>query len=462
MNMKNQKVDTVILAAGMGTRMKSSMPKVLHELLGRPMVNYIIEAVSAICEDAPVVVVGSGAELVMKVVGEKARFVLQEQQLGTAHAVMCARELLRGRSDLVVVANSDFPLITQDTYQALIETHQDGHSPLTICTVVADDPREFGRIVRDSEGRISGIVEDKAATEAQKMINELNSNPYCFDAEWLWTSLDKIQKSAVGEFYLTDLVRIAYEEGFSIGAYEVKDRDESIGINNRVHLAEATKALQKRINTRWMIEGVTFIDPDKTYIEPSVMIGRDTILYPEVYLKGATSIGECCVLGPSALIHNTVIGDRCRVLYSMLESARLENDVDMGPYGHLRKGAHLDHHVHMGNFGEIKNSHLGPGTKMGHFSYIGDAEIGADVNIGAGTITCNFDGENKFKTEIGDGAFIGSDTMLVAPVKIGKGAKTGAGAVVTRDVPDETTVVGVPAKLLQKKGSEGIKDGNGN
>ena len=200
-----------------------------------------------------------------------------------------------------------------------------------------------------------------------------------------------------------------------------------------------------------MIEGVSFIDPDKTYIEPSVVIGKDTILYPEVYLKGTTKIGEGCVLGPSVLIQNTTVGDRCRVLFAMLESARLENDVDMGPFGHLRKGAHLDNHVHMGNFGEIKNSHLGPGTKMGHFSYIGDAEIGADVNIGAGTITCNFDGMNKFKTEIGDGAFIGSDTMLVAPVKIGKGAKTGAGAVVTRDVPDETTVVGVPAKPLQKK-----------
>lgn len=451
MNNKNHKIDTIILAAGMGTRMKSATPKVLHELLGKPMVSYILEAVSDICEDAPVVVVGSGADQVKSTIGDKARFVLQEPQLGTAHAVMCAREILRGRSDLVLVANSDFPLITRETYSSLIETHMKGNSPLTICTVVADDPREFGRIVRDSEGRISGIVEDKAATEAQKKIKELNSNPYCFDAEWLWGSLEKIQKSAVGEYYLTDLVKIAYEEGYSIGAFEVKDRDESIGINNRVHLAEASKALQKRINTRWMIEGVSFIDPDKTYIEPSVVIGKDTILYPEVYLKGTTKIGEGCVLGPSVLIQNTTVGDRCRVLFAMLESARLENDVDMGPFGHLRKGAHLDNHVHMGNFGEIKNAHLGPGTKMGHFSYIGDAEIGADVNIGAGTITCNFDGMNKFKTEIGDGAFIGSDTMLVAPVKIGKGAKTGAGAVVTRDVPDETTVVGVPAKPLQKK-----------
>jgi bifunctional UDP-N-acetylglucosamine pyrophosphorylase/glucosamine-1-phosphate N-acetyltransferase len=451
MKTNNPKIDTVILAAGMGTRMKSSKPKVLHELLGKPMVEYILEAVSDISQEPPVVVVGSGAEQVKEVLGDQARYVMQEPQLGTAHAVKCAREILQGKSDLIVVANSDFPLITKETYQALVNTHLQGTSPLTVCTVITDDPREFGRIVRDPSGRVSGIVEDKAATEEQKKIRELNSNPYCFDAEWLWQSLEKIHPSAVGEYYLTDLVKIAYEEGFSIGAYEIQERDESIGINNRVHLAEAAKALQKRINTKWMLEGVSFIDPDKVYIEPSVTIGKDTILYPEVYLRGNTVIGEGCELGPSVVIHDTSIGDRCRVIYAVLERAKLENDVDMGPFGHLRKGAHLDNHVHMGNFGEIKNSHLGPGTKMGHFSYIGDAEIGENVNIGAGTVTCNFDGKRKFKTEIGDNAFIGSDTMLVAPVKIGKGAKTGAGAVVREDVADDTVVVGVPAKPLQKK-----------
>jgi bifunctional UDP-N-acetylglucosamine pyrophosphorylase/glucosamine-1-phosphate N-acetyltransferase len=451
MKTNNPKIDTVILAAGMGTRMKSSKPKVLHELLGKPMVEYILEAVSDISQEPPVVVVGSGAEQVKEVLGDQARYVMQEPQLGTAHAVKCAREILQGKSDLIVVANSDFPLITKETYQALVNTHLQGTSPLTVCTVITDDPREFGRIVRDPSGRVSGIVEDKAATEEQKKIRELNSNPYCFDAEWLWQSLEKIHPSAVGEYYLTDLVKIAYEEGFSIGAYEIQDRDESIGINNRVHLAEAAKALQKRINTKWMLEGVSFIDPDKVYIEPSVTIGKDTVLYPEVYLRGETVIGEGCEMGPSVVIHDTSIGDRCRVIYAVLERAKLENDVDMGPFGHLRKGAHLDNHVHMGNFGEIKNSHLGPGTKMGHFSYIGDAEIGENVNIGAGTVTCNFDGKRKFKTEIGDNAFIGSDTMLVAPVKIGRGAKTGAGAVVREDVADDTVVVGVPAKPLRKK-----------
>ncbi len=447
----NARIDVVVLAAGMGTRMKSNKPKALHPLLGKPMVDYILDAVAGICNEPPVVVVGSGAEQMQKVLGEKVRFALQVPQLGTAHAVMCARPLVEGKSDLVLVANSDFPLITKDTYQSLVDTHLKGRSPLTICTVLADDPREFGRIVRDENGRISGIVEDKVATEEQKKIKELNSNPYCFNAEWLWRSLDKVEKSASGEYYLTDLVKIAYEEGYSVGSYEVKDRDESIGINNRIHLAEATKALQKRINRYWMLEGVTFIDPDSTYIETSVKIGKDTILYPQVYLQGETLIGEECEIGPSVILRDTSIGERCRLLYAMLEGARLDNGVDIGPFAHLRKGAHLGDHVHMGNFGEVKNSYLGQGTKMGHFSYIGDAQIGKNVNIGAGTITCNFDGKNKFVTEIGDEAFIGSDTMLVAPVKIGRRAKTGAGAVVTHDVPDETTVIGVPARPMQKK-----------
>ena len=451
MDLKNRKVDVLILAAGMGTRMKSATPKVLHELLGKPMAVYILDAVRGLCAEPPVVVVGSGAEQVKAKLGDKARFVLQEPQLGTAHAVGCARGLLEGKSEAVIVANSDFPLITSETYTALLEEHFKNGAKLTVCTVMADDPRGFGRVLRDASGRIMRIVEDKDATPEQKKIRELNSNPYCFDAAWLWASLEKIKKSAAGEFYLTDLIQIAYDEGLSVASIEVKDRDESIGINTRVHLAEAAKALQKRINTRWMLAGVTMIDPGKVYIEDSVAIGRDTVLYPEVYLRGGTAIGEGCEIGPSVLIKDTKIGDRCRVQFAVLESARLENDVDMGPFGHLRRGAHLDEHVHMGNFGEVKNSHLGPGTKMGHFSYLGDAEIGPNVNIGAGTVTCNYDGEGKFKTEIGEGAFIGSDTMLVAPVKIGKGAKTGAGAVVTHDVPDAAVVVGVPAKPLKSK-----------
>ncbi|MDO9545399.1 MAG: bifunctional UDP-N-acetylglucosamine diphosphorylase/glucosamine-1-phosphate N-acetyltransferase GlmU [Pelolinea sp.] len=451
MNTKKPKVAVVILAAGMGTRMNSDLPKVLHPLLGKPMVEYIFDAVRDICEDPPLVVVGNCAELVMETLGDKACYVLQEPQLGTAHAVQCAREVLRGKSDIVLVANSDFPLITAETYALLVKTHQENNSKLTLSTVVSDESRGFGRILRDSTGRIIGIVEEKAASPEQKKITEFNSNPYCFDAEWLWGALDQVEKSEVGEYYLTDLVEIAANSGQPVGSIEIEDHQESIGINNRVHLAEATKVIQQRINRKWMLEGVTMIDPDKVFIDDTVTLGKDTVLYPEVYLRGATSVGSGCQLGPSVMLENTTVGDRCKLIYAVLESAKLENDVDMGPFGHLRRGAHLDDHVHMGNFGEIKNSYLAPGVKMGHFSYIGDAHVGKNVNIGAGTITCNFDGEGKFTTEIGEDAFIGSDTMLVAPVKIGKGAKTGAGAVVTHDVPDGTTVVGVPAKELSIK-----------
>jgi len=448
--MKKKDVDVIILAAGMGTRMKSATPKVLHELLGKPMIAYLLDAVADLCEEPPVVIVGSGAQQVRDVLGERARFIVQEPQLGTAHAVKCARELLRGGSRTVIVANSDFPLITKQTCQKLVEAHRQSGACLTISTVVADDPRGFGRILRDDEGHIMGIVEEKDASDEQKTIRELNSNPYCFDADWLWEALERVEKSLAGEYYLTDLVEIAYRAGVGIASIEIEDHDESIGINNRLHLAEAVKALQRRINRAWMLAGVTMIDPDRVYIDESVRIGRDTVLYPEVYLRAGTTIGENCCIGPSVIMSDTRVGNHCRILFAMLESARLEDDIDMGPFGHLRRGAHLDDHVHMGNFGEVKNAYLGPGVKMGHFSYVGDAHIGANVNIGAGTITCNYDGVGKHKTEIDEDVFIGSDTMLVAPVKIGKGAKTGAGAVVTHDVPPGALVVGVPAKPLEK------------
>lgn len=451
MNKLDKKVDVVILAAGLGTRMKSSKPKVLHELLGKPMVEYILDAVKDLCQDPPVIVVGNGADLVKETLGEKARYVLQEPQLGTADAVKYARDMLKGKSDIVLVANSDFPLITPETYRELVEKHVASESVLTISTVVEENPRGFGRIVRDKNGKVCRIVEEKAASAEELKITELNSNPYCFDADWLWESLDKIEKSAVGEYYLTDLVEIAYKEGKLVEAREIKDKEEAIGINNRIHLAEATRVIQRRINHKWMLAGVTMVDPQRVYIESSVTLDKDTILFPEVYLHGDTRVGKNCELGPSVVLEDTKVGDNCKLKFAVLEKAELENFVDMGPFGHLRKGAHLADHVHMGNYGEVKNSYLGTGTKMGHFSYIGDAKIGKNVNIGAGTITCNFDGQSKFTTEIGDDVFIGSDTMLVAPLKIGKGAKTGAGAVVTRDVKEDTVVVGVPAKPMGEK-----------
>jgi len=308
----------------------------------------------------------------------------------------------------------------------------------------------FGRVIRDGAGHVTAIVEQIDATPEQLAIREYNLSAYCFDAEWLWEALVRIPISSKGEYYLTDVVALAVEDGFQVESYIVEDPAEAIGPNNRVHLAAAEKVMRKRINEKWMLQGVTIINPDVTYIEADVQIEQDTVIYPNSHLRGSTVIGEGCEIGPDTTIIDTVIGNNVKILASVLEHAKVADCVTMGPYCHLRKGAVLEEGVHLGNYGEVKDSTLGPGTKMGHFSYIGNAQIGKNVNIGAGTITCNYDGEKKHPTEIGDDVFIGSDTMLVAPVKIGDRSKTGAGAVVTRDVPPDTLVIGVPAKEKRK------------
>jgi bifunctional UDP-N-acetylglucosamine pyrophosphorylase/glucosamine-1-phosphate N-acetyltransferase len=444
------KIASIILAAGQGTRMRSSLPKVLHPLLGRPMVAYSLETARAATGVTPVLVIGHGAEALREALGEAAYYVMQEPQLGTGHAVQQAESLLRDQADLVLVTYADMPLLTVETVGRLVEAQQSHNGPITLLTVTSEDPRGFGRVVRGEDGSVKAIVEEAQATPEQLSIRELNVSVYCFQAGWLWEALDQIPLSPKGEYYLTDLVGIAVDQGLDVQAIQAEDPSETIGINTRVHLAEAEALLRQRINREWMLRGVTLIDPVNTYIEPGVTIGQDTVIWPNTYLQGSTQVGEGCTLGPNTIVRDTRIGDRCKLLASVLESAQVEDDVDMGPFGHLRKGAHLAKGVHMGNFGEVKNSYLGPGTKMGHFSYLGDTTTGPDVNIGAGTITCNFDGQQKHPTEIGEGAFVGSDTMLVAPVKLGKGARTGAGSVVTRDVPDQTLAVGVPARSIRK------------
>ena len=444
------RVSTVILAAGQGTRMRSQLPKVLHPILGQPMIFYSIRTALDVTSRKPVVVVGHAAEAVRETVGDMVEYVSQEPQLGTGHAVQQAERKLVGSADQILVVYADMPLLRVETLKRLIEKQQMSKGALTMLTVISDNPRGFGRIVRKSTGEIQRIVEEAQATDEQLAIRELNTGVYCFDAKWLWDSLPRITLSPKGEYYLTDLVEIATRDGYTVQSITLEDQDEIIGINNRVHLAEAEKILRQRINSRWMLEGVTIIDPERTYIEADVSIGQDTIIWPNTYLQKGTVIGRECELGPNSIIHNTKIGDRCKVLSSITESAVLEDDVDIGPFGHLRKGAHLAKGVHMGNFGEVKNSYLGPGTKMGHFSYLGDASLGSGVNIGAGTITCNYDGKKKHPTEIGDGVFVGSDTMLVAPVRLGKNSRTGAGAVVTKNVAPNTVVVGIPARAIRK------------
>jgi bifunctional UDP-N-acetylglucosamine pyrophosphorylase / glucosamine-1-phosphate N-acetyltransferase len=445
------KVTAVLLAAGQGTRMKSEVPKVLHALCGKPMLWHVLEALKSAATEKPVVVVGHGAETVQKYLGDAADCVLQEPQLGTGHAAMQAEPLLKGKTDLVIVTYADMPLLRGETFQRLVETQRRNTGPFSLLTVIADDPRGFGRIVRKPDGTVEAIVEEYVATPEQQQIKELNVGAYCFNADWLWDALHRIQKNPKkGEYYLTDIVEIAVRDNLPVQAVVHDDFSETIGINTRVHLAEAEAALRMRINREHMLNGVSMMNPAETYIEVGVKIGRDTLIMPNTYLHGNTEIGEGNVIGPNTVIRDTKIGNGCKILASVMEGAILEDDVDMGPFARLRKGVHLKSHVHMGNFGEVKDSVLGEGVKMGHFSYIGNATIGAHTNIGAGTITANYDGEKKNSTEIGEDVFIGSDTMLVAPIKLGDGSRTGAGAVVTKNVPEDTLVVGMPARAIRK------------
>ncbi len=445
------RVTAILLAAGQGTRMKSSLPKVLHSVAGKPMIWHALQAISQSTTEKPIVVVGHGADEVKKYLGDSASPVLQEPQLGTGHAVMQAEALLKGKTDLVVVCYSDMPLLRGETLQKLVETQKNNKGPVSMLTVVSDDPRGFGRVIRKADGTVEAIVEEYVATEEQLQIKELNVGGYCFDANWLWDALRRIPKNPKkGEYYLTDTVELASRDNLPVQATVMDDMEETIGVNTRVHLSECETAMRRRINQQHMLNGVTMIDPASTYIEIGVSIGKDTVIMPNTYLHGKTEIGEGNVIGPNSIVYDSKIGNHCKVLSSVMEGAVLEDYVDMGPFARLRKGAHLGNHVHMGNFGEVKDSHLADGVKMGHFSYIGNAQIGANTNIGAGTITCNYDGEKKHATEIGEDVFIGSDTMLVAPLKIGAGARTGAGAVVTKNVPEDTLVVGMPARAIKK------------
>lgn len=445
------KLNTIILAAGQGTRMISDLPKVLHPVNNKPLIHYSIQAAKAVGSDQPVIIIGNGAEVVKKTVGDGARFVLQAERKGTAHAVMVAESELKGQGDLVLVIAGDMPLLTAATLQQLVQRQSSNQGPLTMVTVHSNNPRGFGRILRGMDGEIRAIVEEAQASPDQLKIDELNVGAYCFNSDWLWKALKKVRLSPKGEYYLTDLIGIAVDEGSRVDSIQLEDEEEALGVNNRVHLADAERIIRRRVNEAFMLAGVSMIDPNQVYIEDGVTIGKDTILHPGTRLSRGTRIGEGCEIGPNTIIDASIIGNHCHLLASVIEGAVVGDHVGMGPFCHLRKGAHLGDSVHMGNFGEVKDSTLAAGVKMGHFSYIGNATIGENVNIGAGTITCNFDGMHKHPTVIGADAFIGSDTMLVAPLNIGKGAKTGAGSVVTHDVADGEVVAGVPARKMKDK-----------
>jgi bifunctional UDP-N-acetylglucosamine pyrophosphorylase/glucosamine-1-phosphate N-acetyltransferase len=446
--------DVVILAAGKGTRMRSDLPKPLHSLMGKPIIHYVLESAASLVINDPVVVLGYGAEQICQALGENLRYVDQGELLGTGHAVRQAESLLKGQSDLVLVTYVDMPLVRTRTLQQLIDTQKSNSGPMTLLTVHEENPRGFGRVIRNSDGKIKAIVEEADASAEQLEVTELNAGMYCFNADWLWANLEKLKLSPKGEYYLTDLVALAKNQDQDIEAVPAEDPEELIGINTQVHLAEAGKILRRRINEELMLSGVSLIDPDSAYIEPDVKIGQDTVILPNTFLQGETSIGKNCLIGPDTRIFKSQIGDFCEIEFSVIEESKVENGVDIGPFSHLRKGTHIGPGVHIGNFGEIKDSYLGEGTKVGHFSYLGNAQIGKDVNIGAGTITCNYDGKKKHQTVIKDGVFVGSDSMLVAPLELGENSTTGAGSVVTKDVPPDTVVAGIPARIIAKKKKE--------
>jgi bifunctional UDP-N-acetylglucosamine pyrophosphorylase/glucosamine-1-phosphate N-acetyltransferase len=439
----------VILAAGESTRMKSKVNKVLHLLAGRSMIDYVVSVGARLSAEKPVLVVGHAAEEVQALVGDRVLYVRQSEPLGTGHAVQRTECLLRHRAETVLVLYADNPLISEETLRTMVDHHRTTGVAVTVLTFRPPDPAQYGRIVRGPDGQVEAIVEWKEASPEIRAIREVNSGILCFQGGFLWPSLAKVHAKH-GEYYLTDLVEMAVAQGRPVAAQEA-DPEEVLGVNDRVELAKAECILRRRLNEGWMRAGVTILDPSTTYIDADVEIGQDTVIYPNTYLQGTVRIGPDCRIGPNTVIRDSALGAQCEVRLSVVEGAVLEDRVDIGPFSHLRPDTYLSREVHVGNFSEVKNSRLGSATKVGHFSYVGDAEIGLEVNIGAGTVTCNYDGVQKHRTIIEDGAFIGSDVMLVAPVRIGHGAHVGAGAVVTRDIAPHCLAYGVPARVKHRR-----------
>ena len=443
---------SVILAAGMGTRMKSKMPKVLHKVCGKPLSKWVIDASEAAGADKVCAVVGHKAETVKEVLGDVCEFALQAEQKGTGHAVMQAIDVIKNSKGEVVILNGDTPLITAETINKAIEYHKNNGNQATVITAILDDATGYGRIVRDNDGSVLKIVEQKDASEEEKKINEVNSGMYVFDAQSLVYALDKITpNNAQGEYYLTDTLEILLSAGKKIGGYAISDNDEIRGINDRVQLNEAEKIMQKRINEYHMRNGVTMRNPESVYIEDGVEIGNDTEICQNVTIKSGTKIGSDCVIGSGSMLDRAVIHDGVDVLSSVILESEVDEGTHVGPFAYIRPNCHVGKEVKVGDFVELKNSNINDGTKISHLTYIGDSDVGKRVNFGCGTVTCNYDGKKKYRTTIGDDCFVGCNTNFVSPINVGDGVYIAAGSTITEDIPENSLSI-ARARQVNKEG----------
>lgn len=422
--------------------MKSKLYKVLHPVCGKPMVEHVVDEALKLSLSKLVTIVGHGAEEVKKQLGDKSEYALQAEQLGTAHAVKQAQPFLADEKGVTIVICGDTPLLTAETMEQMLKEHTQREAKATILTAVAEDPTGYGRIIRSENGAVQKIVEHKDASEEERLVTEINTGTYCFDNEALFRAIDQVSNdNAQGEYYLPDVIEILKNEGETVAAYQTGNFQETLGVNDRVALSQAEQFMKERINKRHMQNGVTLIDPMNTYISPDAVIGSDTVIYPGTVIKGEVQIGEDTIIGPHTEIMNSAIGSRTVIKQSVVNHSKVGNDVNIGPFAHIRPDSVIGNEVKIGNFVEIKKTQFGDRSKASHLSYVGDAEVGTDVNLGCGSITVNYDGKNKYLTKIEDGAFIGCNSNLVAPVTVGEGAYVAAGSTVTEDVPGKALAI---------------------
>ena len=442
----------VVLAAGQGTRMKSKLYKVLHPVMGRPMVQHVMDQLLTLKLDEIVTIVGHGAEKVKQELGDVTQFALQSEQLGTGHAVQQAEAFLKDKDGVTLVACGDTPLLTKETLEALFGYHEREQAKVTVLTTSVSEPTGYGRIIRNADGAVEKIVEQKDADATERDVKEINAGTYCFDNRFLFEALSHVSNdNAQGEYYLPDVIEIAQKQGETVAAFNTPDADEILGVNDRVALSEAERLMKTRTNIKHMRNGVSIIDPLTTYIAPTVTIDADVVIQPGTMITGASHIKTDAIIGPNSEIKDAIIGEGSVIKQSIVHDSKVGNQVNIGPFAHIRPATIIEDHAKIGNFVEVKKSRIDRGSKVSHLSYIGDADIGKHVNVGCGSITVNYDGKNKFKTIIEDDVFIGCNANLIAPLTIGRGALVAAGSTITKDVPEIALSV-ARAKQVNKEG----------